>query len=315
MVKKKDNTNKIKKNRTITEIYDNYIDKHVLFRLIVKAMGGIILAFLIAALTNYFTKSTEASQKINYEQSIVNNLCIGTNEEYVNSVLGYPFVKNVNEKTEITDCLYKIDGAIIRMFYENNSAKGIFVTITEKSSKGRFMFDKYSLLTSDKKLGTFTYEEIDAENSGNYACFYSLGTFFYIEHYSLGNVFSAYEHYFATLPYGTFLIPKDKNKNEIEHYHYDFAGQMGGDLPNTMGITESEYMEKICAMILDIDRFDYRSMNIYLTESDEYFESLPEGVDPQVENINKEPTYFETCLEDYMREIYYKDYYEEMDEP
>ncbi len=300
-------------NNKLTKWYDKTVKKHVLLRATLKVLGSLALAILIALSIDMINQNTQNVQKKEFDEKVINNLCIGTNEEYVNSVLGPPFLKNKNEVTNMTDCFYKTDEAIVRLFYENNSAKGIFITITKKSAIGRFMFEKYSL-TEKKKLGTFTFEETEAGNSGNYFLYSSLGTTFYIEAYSLGRVFSDYDHYFAILPYGTFLVPNETSNNEAEHCHWE-AGQMGGYFPNTVGLTDQEYMEKICAMLIDIDRFDYRSMNIFEEEMWDYYDSFPEVEEETEEediNIVKEPTDFEVSLEEYLHDVYYKDYYGEI---
>lgn len=90
---------------------------------------------------------------------------------------------------------------------------------------------------------------------------------------------------------------------------------MGGYFPNTVGLTDQEYMEKICAMLIDIDRFDYRSMNIFEEEMWDYYDSFPEVEEETEEediNIVKEPTDFEVSLEEYLHDVYYKDYYGEI---
>lgn len=301
---------------TTTKWYDKKI-----VRVPLKGLGGIVLGIIIGCSSSFLTQVLQDNDKSNFQQSVVNNLCIGTNEEYANSVLGYPFLKNINEKTNMTDCFYKIDGAIVRLFFENNSAKGIFITVTDRNAIGRFMFKKYSL-TDNKKLGTFTFEDIDAENDGNYFLYSSLGTTFYIEEYFLGRVFSDYNNYFAILPYGIFIVPNETNKNEAEHYSREAEAQMGGYYPNTIGITDRDYMEKVCAMILDIDRFDYRSLNIYDEEMENYYESPleteEESTEEDISTVN-EPTefeeslqkYFEESLQKYLDEVYYKDSNEE----
>jgi hypothetical protein len=93
---------------------------------------------------------------------------------------------------------------------------------------------------------------------------------------------------------------------------------MGDDFPNTIGIADGQYMEKIVAMILDVDKVDYESLNLDVAKDSYYYDDIlndnedetDTGIEPVAEENNNysEHDYFEEYLEKYIEEIYYEEH-------
>lgn len=77
-------------------------------------------------------------------------------KNYINDLLGTPISIINHSESNIIECMYKLDGAVVRIFYRDSSICAYFITLTEES-----VFLKIDdFIFHDKKvLGKFTYYE------------------------------------------------------------------------------------------------------------------------------------------------------------
>jgi len=77
---------------------------------------------------------------------------------YINDLLGNPISIINHSESNVIECMYKLDGAVVRIFYRDSSICAYFVTLTEESVFLKIEIDDF--IFHDKRvLGKFTYYE------------------------------------------------------------------------------------------------------------------------------------------------------------
>ena len=247
---------------------------------------GLLVGIIAAVLFAIFSNSYDALQQQAEKRNLINSLAIGTNREYIEDVIGVPYIKCDNTQNGFIDYIYKIDGALLRIIYSEDSAKAIFLTILNPAYIGKYDNNEVTFLFNDKDLGNFTFEDIEFRNEGNYDQYTNgAGLTFYIESFWTRPSGNYHEYVLAIMPYGLFIPPEKIDELQVDKSHYNtHFGYMGNFYPNTYGIIDDECLDKITEMLIDIDSFDYLSMRNFDYNMEEYIENN-EIDDYEIEDI------------------------------
>lgn len=88
--------------------------------------------------------------------SKVNQIKLSMDDDYINDLFGNPISIINHSESNITECLYKLEGVVIRVFYKGGYTFAYFITLTEKNNFLNIETD--NLFYPDVKfLGDFTY--------------------------------------------------------------------------------------------------------------------------------------------------------------
>jgi len=253
----------------------NWVNRSFLGSVLIKALCAIAIALLIAYLTNVFTTVRQNKEDILAQQTFVSTVGIGSNKEYVDSILGYPYQAYVDSFSLIEDCCYQIKDAQFRAFYVNNVLKGFIVVLQSSEGIGSYRIDYIKWGDSfNKTVGEYQFDEIFEEFGdkycGHYGAMYQMYPHFMEEYYIPGCGIPCYA-VFAVLPDGIFIPPEITYKNDVQHYD-GMYWQWGGNYANAWGLLDSAYDTQICSLIFNNEVYQENFFSLYDTQERDYLD-------------------------------------------
>ncbi len=110
----------------------------------------------------------------------LNEINIGVSRSFTESILGSPkYIANF-DSVNISDEYYIVDQIVVRLLYQENVVQAFFVTICDETHKGLIPISIYEHVVNDKKLGEFSYYDIEyvplkirgfLQNGTGYGCY------------------------------------------------------------------------------------------------------------------------------------------------
>lgn len=250
-----------------------------------KTISSIILPTIIATIaatviTNIF--STEIANRVERKDLLtsIQNLYIGSSKEWIDSKLGQAtFTHAINE--DYYECVYAVDIAIVRIFYDTNasSCQAFFITSYNLKPSEKILFPKqYSKVVAGKPLGEFSFYDIESSPTMTYG-FVSTGPgrAFYGEEYDFyHNVGTGYNFYFMIMDYGTLdsltkFVTELDNSAYAEHIDDEVSldqtmgpciTQRKNFFPNTYGVSHIYDEQDACWWFADYYSFDSLQLRI-----------------------------------------------------
>lgn len=194
------------------------------------------------------------------------NISIGTSEQYMEQCFGVPKLQNLSEDKEILENVYYTDKEIIRAYFVNGKLEGYFITLVEKNPLHKVgLPNAYKELVGGKTLGEFTYYEIKG-GPDNITAYVTQGysRCLYFEDYYFASSGRYNQFYFGFFDYGyevENLYESDYTDDEVEPNLYDFEGiyalNRKKSRPNTYGICSSNYYIEIYDLVSNYSEFDW----------------------------------------------------------
>ena len=235
-----------------------------------SALGQIIIAIILAAavaLASSFWNDFNSNRRY---VARINDLRIGLNQDYVDSMLGKPMYISTYNDIDIVESIYSSKYAIIRCYYNNGRLVAFFVTGLSDGLKKLGTDPLFSNMVSGKPLGEFTFSDVDYRPTKTYG--YVMNGVGYTAYYE-ENYFASsglyHMYYYALLDYGF------SNFKAIDHDEYlmdeelthdteicvdPFMGIDRGDsYPNTYGVCEIQYKDVIPNLMVDYEKYDFSS--------------------------------------------------------
>lgn len=241
------------------------IDDYAMGKLLLKLLEGIILAILIGYSINIISSIDSEFNKYNIEREQIESLSIGSNIEYIDDKLGTPAFRHYDESSQLSDCIYVLKGFIIRVYYYQNTAKGVFITLKDVNWVGKLSLPYIDNFTNGQKLGEFSFYDITNSPDNIYGFITNgSGLSYYSESYYFASSGNYYDFIFSSLPYGVFLENHGTSfvDNEILGFNLSpdelfFAKNRIYACPNTIGIVSQDSLIDIERLICNWNNFDY----------------------------------------------------------
>lgn len=248
---------------------DNYIgiiyfrvNKYFLGKFCFKLVSQAFLAIFIAIAISFSTFMYNHITRIKTENDNYNNINIGENEIYINSLFGTPKVSEFTIDTKLKNNFYVLKDSVLRAVFDNEKLVAYFITITDNKRKillKAHYQDNYVL--GNVYYGNLTYTIdhalVRVTASGKET--------FYCEWYFLGGPGNYNYYTYSIMNYGSF-----KGKNEAQLINQAHKQSIKNDdysellsaksiknilkyrenaCPNTFGIVDECYADKISIMM------------------------------------------------------------------
>ncbi len=262
--------NKQKKNRFIFIKKIVKLDEKVGGFFQNSAVGQIFIAILLAAAValatsfwNNFTNNRRYVERIN-------DLRIGLNQDYVDSMLGNPMYKFSYNEFDIVESIYSSKYAIIRCYYNNERLVAFFVTGRSDKQKILGTDPMISIMAGGKALGEFSFYDVDYRPTKTYGyAMNGVGYTGYYEEYYFASKGLYHMYYYALLDYGFSnykavsndeYLKDDELSRETDICVDAFMGiDRNKSYPNTYGVCEMNFSNVIPDLMVDYEKYDFTS--------------------------------------------------------
>ena len=123
----------------------------------VKKMALLITFILL--LFNIFISYVSKVIKYKDVSSKINKITLSMDRSYLDELLGQPISVIDHSESKFIECLYQLDGVVVRIFSLNSTCCAYFVTLTEENKFLTIETDNL-FFPNKKNLGDFTYYDV-----------------------------------------------------------------------------------------------------------------------------------------------------------
>ena len=225
---------------------------------LLKLLGEILLALLVALAVYLGTSVYENSKIESIENKNLNKLYISVSNDYVESLFGEPYIK-ISESDSLQSQFYLLKDAVLRTVTDNDIVVAFFITSKDENRNipiSTFYSEKQTIGKTNFYKIKFANPTIESNlNSNGRYCYY--GEIQGTGRYAMYNYYS-----FATVSYGFIddasarLCEKNSTDNIITKEEEETLRKKAK--PNTFGVMADGYEETI-SLIPFVDEWE----NIY----------------------------------------------------
>lgn len=233
-----------------------------------SAIGQVCIAIILAAAVALTSSAWNDLKKSRNYYDRINELCIGLNQEYVDSFLGFPTFLTYYDEYEVTESVYTSKYSVVRCYYAQERLVGFFVTGRDGCGRKLGISQQISSFTKGKSLGEYTFSDIQFPPQK--ACGYFTNGIGYAAYFEEAyfNSFGLYHmYYYGIMDYGFKRFEPISYENYMEDetvakmsevdvsmpYYYDRSKSY----PNTYGVCENDYQTIIPGLAMEYTRYDF----------------------------------------------------------
>ena len=231
--------------------------KKIMSQIFIGAVAGILSSLALTCVAIIWQFFIIPKQEINTENQFLYRLYISITDEYIQSKIGVPYIKENN--LQYVENYYLLNDVVLKTISNNGSVIAFFITSQNKKRRIPFNFAADEII-----IGRYTYSDIpmpnpviSAEYYGNYRGCY------YIERYETGRAGMYNDYVCASFSYGFYddnstelmLMNNEYNINKYTTEEKENARKKAK--PNTFGVIKPEYSDRINIFLHDdtLDQF------------------------------------------------------------